>query len=168
MSLRRWTSRWTSSSDVFDGSLYFRLQHPPATWIFMSTAVWTSHLAFITVFTTALPYPYPEPNDPVHIIQFDLLKIHFHIILPSMLTSTCPLFPSFQPTKHVMHFSSPSTCHMLHPSYLPLYDQPSNIWPGMQDSQFLITQFSPCFSYVFLLRPKSAAYSRTQLAYSFP
>jgi len=92
-------------------------------------------------------------TDPLQIVQFDLLKIHFKIILPSMLTSSYPLFSSFSANKTSHAFSSSCTCHMLLPSYLPLYDQPSNIWPGMQDTKFLITQFSPCFSYVFPPRP---------------
>ena len=103
MSLRR----WTSSSDVFDGSLHFRLQHPLTTWIFMRTAVWTSHLAFITVFTRALTIRILSHTDQVHIVQFYLFKIHFNIILPFMLTSTCALFSSFSAnkTRHAFFFS---------------------------------------------------------------
>jgi hypothetical protein len=85
-------------------------------------------------------------TDPVHIVQFDLLKIHFNIILLSMLTTTCPLFSSFSANKTRHAFFFPPYMSHAPPILSSLYDQPSNIWPGMQDTKFLITQFSPCFS----------------------
>jgi len=124
--------RWTCSSDVFEGSLYLRLQHPLATWIFMSTAVCTSHLAFLTVFTRARPLSVSWTT-LIQYISSNSIYLRSTLMLSSLLCLHLHIlsFLRFQPTKHVMHFSFPRTWHMHLPSYLPLYDQPSNIWPGI-------------------------------------
>jgi thiol-disulfide isomerase/thioredoxin len=88
--------------------------------------------------------------NPVHALRSCFYKIHFHVILPSMLASSMYMFPSGFPTtkKKTPVFISllAYTCHIPHSSHQ--FDILNSVWWGVQIMRLLIIQFSavPCYS----------------------
>jgi len=160
MSLRR----WTSSSDVFEGSLYFWPQHLLATWIFMNTAVWTSHLAFITVFTGARLLSVSWATLTQY-ISSNSIYLSSTLILSSLLCY--PLFSSFSANKtpHIFLLTVHATCS-IHLIFLCMISQVIYGQECKARSSSLHSTHNASLTFSF--SDLSAAYSRTQLAYSFP
>jgi len=58
--------------------------------------------------------------------------------------------------KFCMHFSSPPTCYMSHPSHPPRFDHPGSIWRRVHVLKLLM-QFSPTSCYFLPHRSKYSA-----------
>jgi hypothetical protein len=88
---------------------------------------------------------------PVHFYFFKNFLIsssHLCLSLPS------GLFLQVSPPKPFMHFFLSPMCHVPHPSHPLWFDHSDYISWGMQMLKFLIMQFSPLCSYLYLLGPK--------------
>jgi hypothetical protein len=95
--------------------------------------------------------PVLSQTNAIHALK-SFCKIHYNIIPPSMpVSSKVVYFLHVSLSKSCMHFFSPHTMHMHCQSNL--FENPNNIWWGVQIMKFLIMQFSPVSCYVLPLTP---------------
>ena len=100
-------------------------------------------------------YPFPEPENPVHAPQSHFLKIHLTVVNPSAPgSSKWSLYLRFPHQSPLCTSSHHHACYMPRPSNSSGFDQPNNIWWGVQISKILMMYFSPLPCYLVTLRPK--------------
>jgi hypothetical protein len=82
--------------------------------------------------------PYPEPDEPRHILQPYFPKIHFFLTLPyTPRSSTWSLLFRISNQNSVCISHLPCLCYMPHPSHSPWFDHPNNI----------LTNYVKCISF---------------------
>ena len=87
--------------------------------------------------------------NPVKAVWAFFFKIHFNIILPSLLKFYKLSFPFRFPHQNPVCISLfPYVWYLFFPSYPPWFNYSDNIWSGVQILTFLVMQFSPVSSYV--------------------
>ena len=85
---------------------------------------------------------------------------HVFIAIFNIILSVMPrffqlvYFLQLSPPKFCIHFSSPHTCHMPHPSHATRCNCSGDIWWTVKITKFLTMQFSPAFCHFLPLSPK--------------
>ena len=98
--------------------------------------------------------PFPETH-PVHASPSHFLKIYLNNLLPSALGSYKWSLSVRFPHQNPVYISPLShTCYMPRLFHSSLFDNPNNIWWGIQIIKLLIGQFSPLPCYHVPIRPK--------------
>ena len=127
------TNRFSASQDIprisWNPNVHYRIHKPPV---------------------SILSQP-----DPVHAPTSHFLKICLNIIVPSTSGfSKWPLSLRFPHRNPVYASPIPHTYYMLRPSHSSRFDQPNNIWWGVQIIKLLCMNFSLLRLYPSPIRPK--------------
>jgi len=111
---------------------------------------------FITAFTMATAYPYPNNTDQSSPCLPQPTSWRTIMILSSQSCLFLPwgLLSLRFPIKHCMHSPYPHTCYMPRQSHFPRFDPTKNIWWRVQIIKLLTEYISPLAIYLVLLRPK--------------
>jgi hypothetical protein len=97
--------------------------------------------------------PVMRQMNPARTFVSHFIKIHFIIILISVISSQVFFFFKVFRLKFCMHPHLSYACHMPRPSHPPWFDYPSNTCWRMQIMKKLIMQFPPASCLFLLLGP---------------